>query len=96
MFGRTVFAFTDPKIASILHARNFRASGAPLPLVLLALSNDHQSLHLPPELKDRKIIFCGPPLAMLPVARRHDAYISDYEISASELEANMRRRGKRS
>lgn len=91
-FGRQVFVFLDPEVTIRLHAQNLRASYHPLPVLLARSTGDFRPLHLPLDLEDRELIFCGPLLDTLPLAEAHNGAVSLYQIPESEVRDNLQRR----
>ena len=91
-FGRQVFVFLDPEVAILLHARHLRGSSHPLPVLLATSTRDFRTLHLPPGLEDCKLIFCGPLMTTLPLAKAHNGLVSTYQIPESEVQDNLKRR----
>ncbi len=92
VLGRNVFIFLDPVLASLFHARHLRESARPLPLLLTRSSRDVRPLSLPPDLKDSKLIFCGPLMETLPLAKAHNALVSTYSVPELEVQENLKRR----
>ena len=91
-FGRYAFVFLNAEIATLLHARHLRDSSRPLPLLLAKHSRDFSLLNLPPDVADRQLIFCGPPLEILPFAKAAHALVSEYQIPDLEIRDNLKRR----
>ena len=91
-FGSTVFIFTDIVLAMRFHARWFRESYRPLPVVAVQEKSNLKSLHLPTSLEDRRLIFCGPLQVTLPLARRHNGSVSDYTIPEADIATRITRR----
>ncbi len=91
-FGQHVFVFLDPEVATLLHSRHLRESCRPLPVLLARSSRNFRPLHLPPDLDDCKLIFCGPLMDTLPLAKAHNGSVSTYEIPEAEVQDNLKRR----
>ena len=92
IFGRFAFVFFDEEIATLLHGRHLRESTRPLPILLAKSTRDFNLLNLPPDLAEFKLVFCGPPLKTLPLAKAHNALVSEYQISDLEIRDNLKHR----
>ena len=91
-FGCFAFVFLDEEIATLLHGRHLRESTRPLPILLAKSTRDFNLLNLPPDLAEFKLVFCGPPLKTLPLAKAHNALVSEYQISDLEIRDNLKHR----
>jgi len=89
-FKSVAFVFGDAKLVTLLHARNFRESQQPLPVLLAHQSRDFRVLNLPPDLADRKVICCGPLMETLPLAKSANAMVSLYQISDAETRDSLK------
>lgn len=92
LFGRQVFVFLDPEVAILLHARHLRDHSRPLPVLLARSTRGFRPLHLSPDLQDCKLIFCGPLMDTLPLAKAHNGLVSMYQIPELEVEVNLKHR----
>lgn len=90
--GRHVFVFLDVEIASLLHARHFREGIRPLPILLAKSTRDVRPLSLPPDLEDCKLIFCGPQMETLPLAKAYNGWVSMYSVPELEIQENLKHR----
>lgn len=91
-FERTVFVFFDVELATLLHARHLRSFPRPLPVVLARSTRDVRLLHLPPNLEECKLIFCGNLRETLPLAKAFNGNVSSYQVSEAEIRENLKHR----
>ena len=84
------FLLMDPKVSTFLHTRHLRESQHPLPVLLMKQSRDFRCLNFPPEVQDRELIFCGPPLETLPLAKAVNGKVSLYELTTAEIRTNLK------
>lgn len=91
-FERTVFIFFDVELATLLHARHLRSFARPLPVVLARSTRDVRLLHLPPNMEECKLIFCGNLRETLPLAKAFNGNVSSYQVSEAEIRENLKHR----
>jgi hypothetical protein len=88
--GDDVFVMSHAQIGMRLQGKHLVDSRLPLPVVLVHESHDHTLFHLPPSLQERRLVFWGPMATMLPLAKRHGGCVSDYVISETEIDCNLK------
>lgn len=92
ILGDTVFVVSDVQVGMKLQGRHLRDSRFPLPIVLMHETCDLQLLHLAAAMSRRQLIFWGPTQKVLPAAKRHGGSVSNFEISAREIDLGLKHR----